>query len=302
MTENVPLSFAVGLFVAILLLHQLAWVVVRSASRHGKLVLRVGQRIGSHQWVETTRSSFIGYFPRLGEYFKKRLQIKSFSGLPLTLLIIFLFYISILAGEIIQDMFEAQGSIEIDNQVNNALSILRGSPVLEIFVFITFYGTVPFMLGASAVMTSLLIVFQKATYIFPLWLTMSGATATTWGAKFLIDRPRPTFLTDVTEASPSFPSGHATAAVATFGVIAYLYLREGMTLRLRFEGVYWACTLIMLICFSRLVLGVHYLSDVVMGCLVGMFWLLIGVSLAEHLRQRKIEHASADRSAPQKGH
>jgi len=40
--------------------------------------------------------------------------------------------------------------------------------------------------------------------------------------------------------------------------------------------------LIFVIGFSRLYLGVHYLSDVIAGYLLGGFWLTLGVILAEY--------------------
>ena len=41
----------------------------------------------------------------------------------------------------------------------------------------------------------------------------------------------------------------------------------------------------LLIGFSRLYLGVHYLSDVWSGYLIGTLWLLIGISFSKYLEQ-----------------
>ena len=70
--------------------------------------------------------------------------------------------------------------------------------------------------------------------------------------------------------------------MAVYGFIAYIISRDLMTTRQRFEMIYWTAVLICLIGFSRMLLGVHYASDVAAGFLVGGFWLLLGFALAEH--------------------
>jgi len=114
-----------------------------------------------------------------------------------------------------------------------------------------------------------------------LWVTCLGALATTSIGKFVIGRHRPEMTIDVTVVSSSFPSGHATAAMAAYGFIAYAIARVLPSVRERFEVAYWTAVLVLFVGFSRIFLGVHYVTDVVGGFLVGGFWLLIGFTLAE---------------------
>lgn len=69
----------------------------------------------------------------------------------------------------------------------------------------------------------------------------------------------------------SFPSGHAAAASATFTVLAYL-LARGRPRNVQVGLGLAAFALIALVDFSRLYLGVHYLSDVLAGTSVGLAW------------------------------
>ena len=114
-----------------------------------------------------------------------------------------------------------------------------------------------------------------------LWVTCLGALATTSVGKLLIGRHRPEIELDVTVVTSSFPSGHATAAVAVYGFLAYAIARVLPSIRERFEVAYWTAILILLIGLSRILLGVHFLTDVIGGLLVGGFWLLIGFTIAE---------------------
>jgi len=97
----------------------------------------------------------------------------------------------------------------------------------------------------------------------------------------LVGRHRPAIELDVTVVTSSFPSGHATAAVAVYGFLAYAIARVLPNARERFEVAYWTAVLILFVGFSRIFLGVHYLTDVIGGFLVGGFWLLVGFTMSE---------------------
>jgi undecaprenyl-diphosphatase len=91
--------------------------------------------------------------------------------------------------------------------------------------------------------------------------------------KLVYHRPRPDVFAWGTHAvSSSFPSGHAMSATVCYGTVAYLVARlqkHGWSRTLTLVG---ATILIVLICATRLYLGVHYPSDVLAGIVVGLAW------------------------------
>ena len=91
--------------------------------------------------------------------------------------------------------------------------------------------------------------------------------------KFVFHRPRPTVFDWQTVAvSSSFPSGHAMSATVCYGTVAYLVARLQKHRWSRVLTLTGAVILILLICTTRLYLGVHYPSDVIAGILVGLAW------------------------------
>jgi undecaprenyl-diphosphatase len=86
-------------------------------------------------------------------------------------------------------------------------------------------------------------------------------------------RPRPEVVTWATHASfYSFPSGHAMSATVVYSTVAYLAARLQRTHAARIAVMTTALVLILLICVSRLYLGVHFPSDVIAGVTIGFAW------------------------------
>ena len=144
-------------------------------------------------------------------------------------------------------------------------------------LWITTMGTGAAGCAVVLAATALLWSAGRTVLVGPMWAVFGGAEATTWGIKFLSGRARPTFVEAMTEVSPSFPSAHATTAVAVYGFVAVAAL-GGLTGPRRRAVAAGALALALLIGLSRLVLSVHYLTDVLGGYLVGLAWLLAFMS------------------------
>jgi undecaprenyl-diphosphatase len=98
------------------------------------------------------------------------------------------------------------------------------------------------------------------------------AVGGTWAighlVKVAVARPRPLTAAAAHELDFSYPSGHATAATALAVAAGLLVYTTGMTRR-RQAVVGVLAVYAVMVSASRLVLGVHYLTDVVGGALLG---------------------------------
>jgi undecaprenyl-diphosphatase len=87
------------------------------------------------------------------------------------------------------------------------------------------------------------------------------------------NRPRPeVFVWGTHAVSSSFPSGHAMSAAVVYSTVAYLATRLQQSRLSRNLTRAFFTLLLVLICFSRVYLGVHYPSDVLAGVIVGLAW------------------------------
>ncbi len=296
------LIIALAVALAIILLHELTrYVLTFVFDLSNRLPASVSK---SRVWIRSNslRGRFAERYPSLTEFIRSRVDVRQPTGLPLSLMVIAAFYLAALFSGLTEDILEAQGTTHIDNFVNAALGSWRVEPLISASLWITALGSSPSAVAAVVIATGFLWSQRRLSTIFSLWITCLGAIASTSAGKFLIGRDRPTSELDITVMTSSFPSGHATTAMAVYGFIGYAIARNLPRIRDRFEIAYWTSILILFIGFSRIFLGVHYLTDVIGGFLVGGFWLLVGFAIAEWNGRNQIASTGGSLKMPGKTH
>jgi len=177
--------------------------------------------------------------------------------------------------------------LNIDNVVNIFFSNLLNQYnfLYPIFNLITFFGSETFIIFFSIALSlyflikerfDILGIFSKK-YLIPFWFSIFFAEGITFFLKNLVDRVGPAGRM-LLENDPSFPSAHATIAVAFYGVL-YLLFKRG-------RPVYLFLTLliIFMIGLSRLILNVHFLSDILAGYLIGAFGLFVAMYVSKKIK------------------
>jgi membrane-associated phospholipid phosphatase len=99
----------------------------------------------------------------------------------------------------------------------------------------------------------------------------AGDKLITNAIKDLIDRARPTLNPIAHTLGPSFPSGHASTAASFYAALA-LILARGRSARVRALLAGGAGAIAIAVAASRVLLDVHWLSDVVAGLMLGWAW------------------------------
>lgn len=270
------------LAVALIGLKLLAWQLMRLASRGLERLADALDRTRQHHSVAGLGAAFAQRFPRTARVIAARTTRQQFTGLPLTLMILAALYVLILIGGLVEELLEAEEMIRFDQWVNQSLGALRSDDVLGVFSWLTGLGDSVTVVAVALTTTGLVWAYRHSHAILPLWIVVIGSQITTYAGKYALARARPEAVTEIIAVTPSFPSGHSTSAMAVYGFLAYLIARNLPATRFRFEVGFWAAILIALIGFSRMILGLHYASDVAAGFLVGLLWLLVGFALIEY--------------------
>lgn len=148
----------------------------------------------------------------------------------------------------------------------------------DVFSVFTFFGSPAVALAISAVVFVILYRRRLLVQAALLPLVLGGAELLNLILKLSFHRTRPD-VAFVQIDSYSFPSGHAMISAAAYGALAYLAWPHLRTYRRRALLVAATALVVALIGFSRLYLGVHYLSDVLAGVAGGVFWLSLSIAL-----------------------
>ena len=287
---------------AFLLVLALVFVLLRFAVWYGLRLLEwligifMPGAAGHRLWAATgpVRRGLKARHPRLYGILRARLDPQHFSGLPLTLMVVAALYAGFLFAGLIEEVVEQEEIVASDNRLNEALAAVRSEFLFTPFLWITDLGAGPTLAAVALVATGFLWAGRRLAFIMPLWLAFLGSQLTTYVGKLAVGRDRPEFLDVASADFASFPSGHTTGAMAVYGFIAYAIARDLPSFRLQFETAYWTGVLILLVGFSRLFLGVHFLTDVLAGFLVGGFWLIAAFALAELARSRSEQPLAGD--------
>ncbi|HHJ15445.1 MAG TPA: phosphatase PAP2 family protein [Gammaproteobacteria bacterium] len=169
----------------------------------------------------------------------------------------------------------------IDQYLFHWLQTLR-SPLGDRFLIVTTQIGDGVVLYSFTALLSLMLLLRRRWRAALHWvLTVGAVSLLTQALKYHTAVPRPP-LPDNALMSYAFPSAHASVSVAVFGFLAVILARE---LRKNWHWVPYsiAVFLVVAIGFSRLYLGVHWLSDVLAGWSLGLAWVaLMGIAYRHH--------------------
>jgi len=277
----------VGLLLLLLfVVYLLFWGLQRLMIRYGQSVLgftlSVWRSIRTAIIHNADVQALVKKHSRFFGFIKIRLDRSHFYGLTLTLLGLSFLYVLVLFGGIVEDLISADPIVFLDKNVAQMISVFRTPEILQLFTWITELGNIKFILPLLLLISAALFVVGRGLLIVPLLTSLIGSFGFTQLGKIAFQRPRPAEAV-LLEQSYSFPSGHATLAVGFYGVLVYLLIRHSAKWKVQVRYFFAGALLILLIGLSRIIVGVHYLSDVWAGYLVGAMWLIISISMTEWL-------------------
>ena len=194
----------------------------------------------------------------------KELIIKNYKWI-----IFFLFFVIFLA--IAEDVFEKE-IFEFDSVVYNFLVNNRNEVLNNFFKIITQFGSAIVLI----IITILCVIFirdKKYKILVPANLVTIAIINIVLKNFFL--RPRPNEFRLIEETGYSFPSGHAMASTAIYGLLIYIVHEKVENKILRNTICIMLGLLILLISISRIYVGVHYTSDVIAGTCFSIAYLIL---------------------------
>jgi undecaprenyl-diphosphatase len=176
-----------------------------------------------------------------------------------------------LAGALVRDLHPA-----LDVSLLRALETRPGTTSATAFRAIVPIGGAPVLDPVFLVVMAGLLIARRSREALFLALASPGAVVLMIAVKAIVARPRPAAAHLVAFSGWSWPSADAADSLALYGALAFLavsFVRRSSLLR--GAAVMLALVLSALVGAERVVLGVHYPSDVAGGWLLAAAWLAL---------------------------
>lgn len=169
---------------------------------------------------------------------------------------------------------------KIDFKIEKFFLSLQNPFLVKFFFWVSLLGEWQIIFFLSLLILIFIFKSKRKKYLLPFFVTLFLAPVFTQFIKILVQRPRPNSKLYF-ESSFSFPSTHATIAIAFYGFLFSLFLKKIKSKKKKILLFSIFLLFVFLIGLSRLYLGVHYLSDVLVGYILGIFWLILAILISK---------------------
>jgi undecaprenyl-diphosphatase len=220
-----------------------------------------------------------------------RLDPEARFGLRFTLLAVSVLLVAVPFGLLLEQVTDKGPFTRVDTSAANHLHRwVHGRPwLVTLLRIVTSLGATWWL---TIVVAAAGVALLRAHRVRPaVFLIATGVTGGLLNqiVKALVGRPRPSLLEPVATASgKSFPSGHTMGATVVYGALLVVFV-PGMTTQVRRVVIAAAVVLVAAIGFSRLALGVHYISDVLAGFALALAWLAAATAAFRIWRTERVE-------------
>lgn len=198
------------------------------------------------------------------------------------LMVVSLFAFGFIAHEVVQE-----NETVFDNAVFRFFASFSTPGLVQTMKIFTFFGTVQFLVPAYLLLIIYFISRKKYRSALDVAIVSVSSSAVMFGLKDYFHRARPE-LPILRSFTYSFPSGHALASFIFASVLIYFIDVSKIS---PFKK--WLFSILLLlfsftIGVSRIVLKMHYATDVIAGFCLGIVWVIISLWLLKKINYRNL--------------
>ncbi|MBN9897007.1 phosphatase PAP2 family protein [Bacillus sp. FSL L8-0199] len=167
--------------------------------------------------------------------------------------------------------------------------LVRGLQTESSLIFFSYFTKLGSAIGIVATLVISLLVFWKKRYyavmiVYPMGILITHLVNK--GIKEIVKRERPSLNEALDALGYSFPSGHAMLSIMTFGFLTYIIAANLKSVAGKCVTTILMGIVILSIGLSRVILNVHYPTDILAGYCVGGILLIIAIYYHRLLTER----------------
>jgi undecaprenyl-diphosphatase len=212
---------------------------------------------------------------RAARWLRRRLDPEAATGLALTVALGLVFAAALGFG-LVSEMVTSQTGLYRYDASAAAWGAAHATPAsTRLLGLVTWLGATVTVLSVTVALGLLEWLRRRRLAVLAfLLMVVVGQNLIANTVKVLVDRERPPVPHLAPSSGFSFPSGHTAAAAATWAAVA-LVLGRGRPLRVKALLAAGAALLTVAVAASRVLLGVHWLTDVIGGAALGFGWFVV---------------------------
>jgi membrane-associated phospholipid phosphatase len=272
-----------GITIATLALSAVAWHVLGTvAPRTWPLAIEVWDRARKSRFAHRLRQ-----LPLLGRFLSGTLTMARYLGIVAIVGFGFSAGALVLFVELADEIGAGESLADFDVALSTALREHISRETLRVFSIITHLGDSVVLLAIGLLVFAVLAA-KRLKLLAVAWAltTLSGGLLNRI-LKSIFERSRPFHDHGLTAVEGwSFPSGHASGSMLIYGLLAYVVVRSTPA-AWHVPAALAGIALIIFVGSSRVLLQVHYLSDVLAGYASSAAWVAICVAALETVRWRE---------------
>jgi len=193
---------------------------------------------------------------------------------------------------VVEGFTDEEALFRLDGTVKNAVEQVVTPEATEQMARVTNFSAPLLVVVVALGLAAYFAIRRLWGYLLMLALALGLGSALLYALKLIFDRARPIAGTAYDAHGASFPSGHSFTALVLYGLLAYFVWQITTKAWARTLAVVFAVAATLGVGFSRLYLGVHWLTDVLGGYAAGVAWLIFSVAIVRFFEARR-EHPAA---------
>jgi membrane-associated phospholipid phosphatase len=230
-------------------------------------------RFGRHPSDEVAEE--LARSERMRRYLRRRFDPGRATGLALTVALVLIFLTALAFGVVADMVTSRTGLYRFDSGAAAFGAAHATDRSIDVLLGITQLGSTVVIVVVALALGLLEWWRRRRWAVLAFMLTVIlGQNLIANGIKLLVHRERPPVPHLVNATGWSFPSGHSAAAAATYAAVALL-LGRGRRWTVRAWLGTGAAAIVVAVASSRVLLGVHWVTDVIGGVALGFAWFAV---------------------------
>lgn len=210
---------------------------------------------------------------------------KLLEHIPLKVfLVICLFLASFFVFAFIADTVVIENNVVFDTKVAAFFKSYSTPALIQVMRVLTFLGSSNFLLPAYVVVILYFVLQKKYRKAINILVVSSSSFFVMSGLKEVFKRQRPESAILEGMTTYSFPSGHSLSSFVFCSILAYLVWSGQIKSVWKAVLILLLFLIAVLVGISRIVLNVHFATDVIAGFCLGVMWVILSFWVLRRIR------------------